>query len=179
MDAAFNNKQLGRRLSSVFRVAVAWLVIVLIMLASSTDTGTTATDSPKTSPETKVTCSWSRSQECFFDGTYIIDSYGSHYKVLATSLMNIPDAAIAKNLADRSGVSTFVKSNPWYMSTPYSISTCGKSGCTKAKYATDKDVVYLLLNTTERGEVLASPVNVTDSLSLDHSDSVCTEEQYH
>ena len=153
MDAAFSNKQLGHKLSSVLRVAVAWLVIVLIMLASSTDTGTTATDSPKTSPETKVTCSWSRNQECFFDGTYIIDSSGSHYKVLATSLTNIPDAAIAKNLADRSGVSTFVKSNPWYMSTPYSISTCNKMGCTKARYATDKDAFYLLESTPSTGDV--------------------------
>lgn len=153
MDAGFNNKKLGRRFSSVLRVAVAWIVIVLIMLASSTNTGTTATDSPKTSPETKVTCSWSRNQECFFDGTYIIDSSGSHYKVLATSLTNIPDAAIAKNLADRSGVSTFVKSNPWYMSTPYSISTCNKMGCTKARYATDKDAVYLLESTPSIGDV--------------------------
>ena len=153
MDAVFSNKQLGHKLSSVLRVAVAWLVIVLIMLASSTDTGTTATDSPKTSPETKVTCSWSRNQECFFDGTYIIDSSGSHYKVLATSLTNIPDAAIAKNLADRSGVSTFVKSNPWYMSTPYSISTCNKMGCTKARYATDKDAIYLLESTPSTGDV--------------------------
>lgn len=155
MDAAFSNKQLGRRFLSVIRVAVAWLVIVLIMLASSTDTGTKATDSPKTYPETTVTCSWSRNQECFFDGTYIVDSSGSHYKVLATSLTNIPDAAIAKNLADRSGLSTFVKSNPWYMSTPYSISTCGKSGCTKAKYATDKDAVYLLESTPSTGDVRA------------------------
>lgn len=153
MDAAFSNKKLGRRFSSALRVTVAWLVIVLIMLASSTDTGTTVTDSPKTSPETKVTCSWSRNQECFFDGTYIIDSSGSHYKVLATSLTNIPDAAIAKNLADRSGVSTFVKSNPWYMSTPYSISTCNKMGCTKARYATDKDAVYLLESTPSTGDV--------------------------
>lgn len=153
MDAVFSNKQLGHKLSSVLRVAVAWLVIVLIMLASSTDTGTTATDSPKTSPETKVTCSWSRNQECFFDGTYIIDSSGSHYKVLATSLTNIPDAAIAKNLADRSGLSTFVKSNPWYVSTPYSISTCNKMGCTKARYATDKDAVYLLESTPSTGDV--------------------------
>lgn len=153
MDAGFNNKKLGRRFPSVLRVAVAWLVIVLIMLASSTDTGTTATDSPKTSPETKVTCSWSRNQECFFDGTYIIDSSGSHYKVLATSLVNIPDAAIAKNLADRSGVSTFVKSNPWYVSTPYSVSTCNKMGCTKARYATDKDAVYLLESTPSTGDV--------------------------
>ena len=153
MDAAFSNKKLGRRFSSALRVMVAWLVIVLIMLASSTDTGTTATDSPKTSPETKVTCSWSRNQECFFDGTYIIDSSGSHYKVLATSLTNIPDAAISKNLADRSGVSTFVKSNPWYMSTPYSISTCNKMGCTKARYATDKDAVYLLESTPSTGDV--------------------------
>ena len=153
MDAVFSNKQLGHKLSSVLRVAVAWLVIVLIMLASSTDTGTTATDSPKTSPETKVTCSWSRNQECIFDGKYIVDSSGSHYKVLATSLANIPDAAIAKNLADRSGVSTFVKSNPWYVSTPYSISTCGKSGCTKARYATDKDAVYLLETTPRTGDV--------------------------
>lgn len=153
MGAAFSNKQLGHKLSSVIRVVVAWLVIVLIMLASSTDTGTTATDSPKTSPETKVTCSWSRNQECFFDGTYIIDSSGSHYKVLATSLTNIPDAAIAKNLADRSGVSTFVKSNPWYVSTPYSISTCNKMGCTKARYATDKDAVYLLESTPSTGDV--------------------------
>lgn len=153
MDAVFSNKQLGHKLSSVLRVAVAWLVIVLIMLASSTDTGTTATDSPKTSPETKVTCSWSRNQECFFDGTYIIDSSGSHYKVLATSLTNIPDAAIAKNLADRSGLSTLVKSNPWYMSTPYSISTCNKMGCTKARYATDKDAVYLLESMPSTGDV--------------------------
>lgn len=153
MDAVFSNKQLGHKLSSVLRVAVAWLVIVLIMLASSTDTGTKATDSPKTSPETTVMCSWSRNQECFFDGTYIVDSYGSHYKVLATSLTNIPDAAIAKNLADRSGVSTFVKSNPWYMSTPYSISTCDKLGCIKAKYATDKDAVYLLESTPSIGDV--------------------------
>ena len=153
MGAVFSNKQLGRRFSSVLRVAVAWLVIVLIMLASSTDTGTTDTDSPKTSPETRVTCSWSRNQECVFDGKYITDSSGSHYKVLATSLTNIPDAAIAKNLADRSGVSTFVKSNPWYMSTPYSISTCGKSGCTKARYASDKDVIYLLESTPSTGDV--------------------------
>ena len=153
MDAAFDNRQIGRRLSSLIRVAVAWLVIVLIMLASSTYTGTATTDSPKTSPETTATCSWSRNQECFFDGTYIIDSSGSHYKVLATSLVNIPDAAIAKNLADRSGVSTFVKSNPWYVSTPYSISTCGKSGCTKARYATDKDAVYLLESTPSTGDV--------------------------
>lgn len=153
MGAGFNNKQLGRRFSSVLRVAVAWIVIVLIMLASSTYTGTTATDSPKTYPETKVTCSWSRNQECIFDGKYIVDSSGSHYKVLATSLTNIPDAAIAKNLADRSGVSTFVKSNPWYMSTPYSISTCNKMGCTKARYATDKDAVYLLESTPSTGDV--------------------------
>lgn len=153
MGAAFSNKQFGRRFSSALRVTVAWLVIVLIMLASSTDTGTTATDSPKTSPETKVTCSWSRNQECFFDGTYIIDSSGSHYKVLATSLTNIPDAAIAKNLADRSGLSTFVKSNPWYVSTPYSISTCNKMGCAKARYATDKDAVYLLETTPSTGDV--------------------------
>lgn len=153
MGAAFSNKQFGRRFSSALRVTVAWLVIVLIMLASSTDTGTTDTDSPKTSPETKVTCSWSRNQECLFDGTYIVDSSGSHYKVLATSLTNIPDAAIAKNLADRSGLSTFVKSNPWYMSTTYSISTCGKSGCTKARYATDKGVVYLLESTPSTGDV--------------------------
>ena len=153
MGAAFSNKQFGRRFSSALRVTVAWLVIVLIMLASSTDTGTTATDSPKTSPETKVTCSWSRNQECIFDGKHIVDSSGSHYKVLATSLTNIPDAAIAKNLADRSGVSTFVKSNPWYMSTPYSISTCGKSGCTKARYASDKDAIYLLVSTPSTGDV--------------------------
>ena len=153
MDAAFSNKQLGRRFSSDIRVAVAWLVIVLIMLASSAYTDSTDTDSPKTSPETKVTCSWSRNQECLFDGTYIVDSSGSHYKVLATSLTNIPDAAIAKNLADRSGLSTFVKSNPWYMSTPYNISTCGKSGCTNAKYATDKDAVYLLESTPSTGDV--------------------------
>ena len=153
MDVAFSNKPLRHRLSSVIHVTVVWLVIVLIMLASSTDTGTKATDSPKTYPETTVTCNWSRNQECFFDGTYIIDSSGSHYKVLATSLTNIPDAAIAKNLADRSGVSTFVKSNPWYVSTPYSISTCGKSGCTKARYATDKDAVYLLESTPSTGDV--------------------------
>lgn len=153
MDAVFSNNRLGHKLSSVIRVVVAWLVIVLITLASSTDTGTTATDSPKTSPETTVMCSWSRNQECFFDGTYIIDSSGSHYKVLATSLTNIPDAAIAKNLADRSGVSTFVKSNPWYVSTPYSISTCGKSGCTKARYASDKDAIYLLESTPSTGDV--------------------------
>ena len=153
MGAAFSNKQFGRRFSSALRVTVAWLVIVLIMLASSTDAGTKATDSPKTSPETTVTCNWSRNQECFFDGTYIVDSSGSHYKVLATSLTNIPDAAIAKNLADRSGVSTFVKSNPWYMSTPYSISTCNKMGCTKARYATDKDAVYLLESTPSTGDV--------------------------
>ena len=153
MGAAFSNKQFGRRFSSALRVTVAWLVIVLIMLASSTDTGTTSTDSPKTSLETRVTCSWSRNQECFFDDKYIVDSSGSHYKVLATSLTNIPDAAIAKNLADRSGVSTFVKSNPWYMSTPYSISTCGKSGCTKARYASDKDAIYLLESTPSTGDV--------------------------
>ena len=155
MDAAFSNKKLGRRFSSALRVTVAWLVIVLIMLASSTDTGTTATDSPKTSPETTVMCSWSRNQECIFDGKYIVDSSGSHYKVLATSLTNIPDASIAKKLTDRSGVSTFVKSNPWYMSTPYSISTCNKMGCTKAKYATDKDAVYLLESTPSTGDVRA------------------------
>ena len=153
MDAGFNNKKLGRMFPSVLRVAVAWLVIVLIMLASSTSNGTAATDSPKTSPETKVTCSWSRNQECFFDGTYIIDSSGSHYKVLATSLTNIPDAAIAKNLADRSGLSTFVKSNPWYVSTSYSFSTCGKSGCTKARYASDKDAIYLLESAPSTGDV--------------------------
>lgn len=152
MDAAFSNKKLERRFSSDIRVAVAWLVIVLIMLASSTDIGTT-TDSQKTPLETTVTCSWSRNQECFFDGKYVVDSSGSHYKVLATSLTNMPDAAIAKNLADRSGLSTFVKSNPWYMSTPYSISTCGKSGCTKARYATDKDAVYLLESTPGTGDV--------------------------
>lgn len=152
MDAAFSNKKLGRRFSSALRVTVAWLVIVLIMLASSTDIGTT-TDSQKTPLETTVTCSWSRNQECFFDGKYVVDSSGSHYKVLATSLTNMPDAAIAKNLADRSGLSTFVKSNPWYMSTPYSISTCGKSGCTKARYATDKDAVYLLESTPGSGDV--------------------------
>ena len=153
MDAAFSNKQFGRRFSSALRVTVAWLVIVLIMLASSADTGTTTINSPKTSPETTVTCSWSRNQECLFDGKYIVDSSGSHYKVLATSLTNIPDAAIAKNLADRSGLSTFVKSNPWYVSTPYSISTCGKSGCTKARYATDKDAVYLLESMPSTGDV--------------------------
>lgn len=153
MNKAFNNKPTGHKPSSMFRIAASWLVIALIMLASSTDIGTKATDSPKTSPETTVTCSWSRNQECFFDGTYIIDSSGSHYKVLATSLVNIPDAAISKNLADRSGVSTFVKSNPWYVSTPYSISTCGKSGCTKARYATDKDAVYLLETTPSTGDV--------------------------
>lgn len=153
MNEAFNNKPTGHKPSSMFRIAASWLVIALIMLTSSTDIGTKATDSPKTSPETTVTCSWSRNQECLFDGTYIVDSYGSHYKVLATSLVNIPDAAISKNLADRSGVSTFVKSNPWYVSTPYSISTCGKSGCTKARYATDKDAVYLLEMTPSTGDV--------------------------
>lgn len=152
MDADFSNKPLRHRLSSVIHVTVVWLVIVLIMLASSTDIGTT-TDSQKTPLETTVTCSWSRNQECFFDGKYVVDSSGSHYKVLATSLTNMPDAAIAKNLADRSGLSTFVKSNPWYMSTPYSISTCGKSGCTKARYATDKDAVYLLESTPGTGDV--------------------------
>lgn len=152
MDADFSNKPLRHRLSSVIHVTVVWLVIVLIMLASSTDIGTT-TDSQKTPLETTVTCSWSRNQECFFDGKYVVDSSGSHYKVLATSLTNMPDAAIAKNLADRSGLSTFVKSNPWYMSTPYSISTCGKSGCTKARYATDKDAVYLLESTPGSGDV--------------------------
>ena len=152
MDADFSNKPLRHRLSSVIHVTVVWLVIVLIMLASSTDIGTT-TDSQKTPLETTVTCSWSRNQECFFDGKYVVDSSGSHYKVLATSLTNMPDAAIAKNLADRSGLSTFVKSNPWYMSTPYSISTCGKSGCTKARYATDKDAVYLLESTPSTGDV--------------------------
>lgn len=155
MNEAFNNKPTGHKPSSMFRIAASWLVIALIMLTSSTDIGTKATDSPKTSPETTVTCSWSRNQECLFDGTYIIDSSGSHYEVLATSLVNIPDAAISKNLADRSGVSTFVKSNPWYVSTPYSISTCGKSGCTKAKYATDKDAVYLLESTPSTGDVRA------------------------
>lgn len=154
MDADFSNKPLRHRLSSVIHVTVVWLVIVLIMLASSTDIGTT-TDSQKTPLETTVTCSWSRNQECFFDGKYVVDSSGSHYKVLATSLTNMPDAAIAKNLADRSGLSTFVKSNPWYMSTPYSISTCGKSGCTKARYATDKDAVYLLESTPSTGDVRA------------------------
>ena len=152
MDADFSNKPLRHRLSSVIHVTVVWLVIVLIMLASSTDIGTT-TDSQKTPLETTVTCSWSRNQECFFDGKYVVDSSGSHYKVLATSLTNMPDAAIAKNLADRSGLSTFVKSNPWYVSTPYSISTCGKSGCTKARYATDKDAVYLLESTPGTGDV--------------------------
>lgn len=152
MDADFSNKPLRHRLSSVIHVTVVWLVIVLIMLASSTDIGTT-TDSQKTPLEMTVTCSWSRNQECFFDGKYVVDSSGSHYKVLATSLTNMPDAAIAKNLADRSGLSTFVKSNPWYMSTPYSISTCGKSGCTKARYATDKDAVYLLESTPGTGDV--------------------------
>lgn len=152
MDADFSNKPLRHRLSSVIHVTVVWLIIVLIMLASSTDIGTT-TDSQKTPLETTVTCSWSRNQECFFDGKYVVDSSGSHYKVLATSLTNMPDAAIAKNLADRSGLSTFVKSNPWYMSTPYSISTCGKSGCTKARYATDKDAVYLLESTPGTGDV--------------------------
>lgn len=152
MDADFSNKPLRHRLSSVIHVTVVWLVIVLIMLASSTDIGTT-TDSQKTPLETTVTCSWSRNQECFFDGKYVVDSSGSHYKVLATSLTNMPDAAIAKNLADRSGLSTFVKSNSWYMSTPYSISTCGKSGCTKARYATDKDAVYLLESTPGSGDV--------------------------
>ena len=152
MDADFSNKPLRHRLSSVIHVTAVWLVIVLIMLASSTDIGTT-TDSQKTPLETTVTCSWSRNQECFFDGKYVVDSSGSHYKVLATSLTNMPDAAIAKNLADRSGLSTFVKSNPWYMSTPYSISTCGKSGCTKARYATDKDAVYLLESTPGTGDV--------------------------
>ena len=152
MDADFSNKPLRHRLSSVIHVTVVWLVIVLIMLASSTDIGTT-TDSQKTPLETTVTCSWSGNQECFFDGKYVVDSSGSHYKVLATSLTNMPDAAIAKNLADRSGLSTFVKSNPWYMSTPYSISTCGKSGCTKARCATDKDAVYLLESTPGSGDV--------------------------
>lgn len=141
------------RVAYIVRTIVVWLAITAIMLAFNTNDGKTTTNQEATAPTTTVTCSWSRNQECFFDGTYIIDFSGSHYKVLATSLTNIPDAAIAKNLADRSGVSTFVKSNPWYMSTPYSISTCGKSGCTKARYATDKDAVYLLESTPSTGDV--------------------------
>lgn len=138
------------------RVIVVWLAITAIMLAFNTGEGKTTTNQETTTaPTTTVTCSWSRNQECLFDGTYIVDSSGSHYKVLATSLTNIPDAAIAKNLADRSGVSTFVKSNPWYMSSPYSISTCGKSGCTKAKYASDKDAIYLLESVPSTGDVRA------------------------
>lgn len=141
------------RAASVVRTIVVWLAITAIMLAFSRNEDKYTTNRETTAPTTTVTCSWSKNQECLFDGTYIIDSSGSHYKVLATSLTNIPDAAIAKNLADRSGVSTLVKSNPWYVSTPYSISTCDKSGCIKAKYATDKDAVYLLESTPSIGDV--------------------------
>lgn len=88
-----------------------------------------------------------------FDGTYVIDSSGSRLKVLATSLTNMPDEAVARNLTDRSGVPVFVKSNPWYMRNPYSVATCGKSGCMKSRYATSKDgVIFLLESTPSMGD---------------------------
>lgn len=126
------------------RVIVAWLVIAATMLAFSSNKGGNA-PAREVAPLTMITCSWSGSRECFFDGTYVIDSSGSRFKVLATSLTNMPDEAVARNLTDRSGLPVFVKSNPWYISTPYSIATCGKSGCRKSRYATSKDGVIFLL----------------------------------
>mgnify|MGYP000989143458 CR=1 FL=1 len=126
------------------RVIVAWLGIAATMLAFSSNKGGNA-PAREMAPLAMITCSWSGSRECFFDGTYVIDSSGSRFKVLATSLANMPDEAVARNLSDRSGLSVFVKSNPWYMSTPYSIATCGKSGCRKSRYATSRDGVIFLL----------------------------------
>lgn len=126
------------------RVIVAWLVIAVIMLAFSSSRGGDA-PAREVTPLTMITCSWPGNRECFFDGTYVIDSSGSRFKVLATSLTNMPDEAVARNLTDRSGLPVFVKSNPWYISTPYSIATCGKSGCRRSRYATSKDGVIFLL----------------------------------
>lgn len=126
------------------RVIVAWLVIAVIMLAFSSNRGG-ETPTREVASLTTITCSWSGSRECFFDGTYVIDSSGSRFKVLATSLANMPDEAVARNLTDRSGLPVFVKSNHWYISTPYSIATCGKSGCRKSRYATSRDGVIFLL----------------------------------
>lgn len=129
------------------RVIVAWLVIAVTMLAFSSNRGGEA-PAREAAPLTMITCSWSGSRECFFDGTYVIDSSGSRFKVLATSLANMPDEAVARNLTDRSGLSVFVKSNPWYMHNPYSIAACGKSGCRKSRYATSRDGVIFLLESS-------------------------------
>lgn len=129
------------------RVVVAWFVIAVIMLSfSSSKSG--ETPAREVVPLAMITCSWSGSRECFFDGTYVIDSSGSRFKVLATSLTNMPDEAVARNLTGRSGLPVFVKSNPWCMSTSYSIATCGKSGCMKSQYATSKDGVIFLLESS-------------------------------
>lgn len=134
------------------RVIVAWLVIAVIMLAFSSNRSGEA-PAREVAPLTMITCSWSGGRECFFDGTYVIDSSGSRFKVLATSLTSMPDEAVARNLTDRSGLPVFVKSNPWYISTPYSIATCGKSGCTKSRYATSRGgVIFLLESTPSMGD---------------------------
>ena len=134
------------------RVIVAWLAIAVTMLAFSSNRGGEA-PAREAAPLATITCSWSGSRECFFDGTYVIDSSGSRFKVLVTSLANMPDEAVARNLTDRSGLPVFVKSNPWYMSTPYSISACGKSGCRKSRYATSRDgVIFLLESSPSMGD---------------------------
>lgn len=134
------------------RVIVAWLVIAVTMLAFSSSRGGDA-PAREVAPLTMITCSWSGDRECFFDGTYVIDSSGSRFKALATSLANMPDEAVARNLSDRSGLPVFVKSNPWYMHNPYSIATCGKSGCMKSRYATSRDgVIFLLESTPSMGD---------------------------
>lgn len=134
------------------RVIVAWLVIAVTMLAFSSNRGGKAA-TREVATLTMITCSWSGSQGCFFDGTYVIDSSGSRFKVLATSLTNMPDEAVARNLTDRSGLPVFVKSNPWYISTPYSIATCGKAGCKRSRYATSKDgVIFLLESSPSMGD---------------------------
>lgn len=142
----------GGHPASIVRATVAWPVIAVIMLAFSSNKGGNA-PTREVAPLTMITCSWSGSQECFFDGTYVIDSSGSRFKVLATSLTNMPDEAVARNLTDRSGLPVFVKSNPWYMSTPYSIATCGTSGCRKSRYATSRDgVIFLLESSPSMGD---------------------------
>ena len=151
MATAYRSHSTSSRSTSIVRTIIAWLAIAAIMLSSGTYESQDSTSDAD--PSVQTTCSWSRNQECIFDGTYVIDSSGSHYKVLTTTLTNIPDAAIAWNLTNRSGLSTFVKSNPWYTPSPYDITTCNKSGCTKAKYATGKDgVIYLLESSPSTGD---------------------------
>lgn len=88
----------------------------------------------------------SGSGNCRFDGSDVITGKGVRYQVLATTSSDIPDAAIAKNLADRSGLSTFVKSETGLFDDRYDIAVCNdSSGCVRAKYAIDSDgVIYLL-----------------------------------